>query len=206
MSRQTQCCFVFLALTVVCQSSTAGPRLFPVTVNVFNDAAIPDSVLETGKREAGRIFKAAHIEIRWIDCTTTSAVPPDGSCRDPHHLNLRIVPGGKKQNEDVFGAAFLGVDGTGTYSDVFYDSIENLRTQGQTNIGALLGHVMAHEIGHLLIGSHAHSPWGLMCAKWHAEELQRIEMGTLFFTAEQVNSIHSKLAMSRKMADPASDD
>jgi hypothetical protein len=199
MSRSPQCCLVFLVLSLICQASNSGQNLLPVSVNVFNDASVPESVLDTAKREAGRIFKTAHIEILWIDCSTT-AVLPNGSCRELNtawHLNVRIVPTGKMENEDVFGVAFLGRDGIGTYTDVFYRSLEKLSPQARINPGMLLGHVMAHEMGHLLIGSHAHSHWGLMCGKWHAQELQRLEMGTLFFTPEQVDSIRGRLAMNR---------
>jgi hypothetical protein len=169
-------------------------------VNFFDDASVPKSVLDTAKREAARIFKTAHIEILWIDCSTT-AVLPNSSCRKLNtatHLNVRIVPTGKGENEDVFGIAFLGGDGIGTYTDVFYQSVKKLCPQARINPGILLGHVMAHELGHLLLGSRAHSPWGLMCGNWHAQELRRVEMGTLFFTPEQVDSIHSRLAMNRK--------
>ncbi len=201
MSIPSQCCFVLLAGVLICQRSAGEPTLYPLTINIFNDAAVPDSSLETAKREASRIFAAAHVEIRWIDCNTNASIPPNSSCRDPHatkHLNVRIVPGGKKTKQDIFGIAFLGADGIGAYSDVFYDSVEKLRRDRPSTIGRLLGHVMAHEIGHLLIGSHAHSPWGLMCAKWHAQELRSVEMGSLFFTAEQERSIHRKLETIRQ--------
>ena len=198
MSRPLQRYLVVLAITLTCRAASAAePKLLIITINIFNDAGVPDSALETAKHETSRIFTAAHLQIRWNDCMTTPSVPAGSSCRDlraaANELNARIVPAGKRQNEDIFGVAFLGADGTGKYSDIFYDSVEMLRTQRPINIGRLLGHVMAHELGHLLIGSHAHSPWGLMCAKWHAQELRRMEMGTLFFTPEQEQLIHMRL-------------
>jgi len=60
---------------------------------------------------------------------------------------------------------------------------------------------MAHEIGHLLIGSHAHAPWGIMAAKWHDQELRRLEMGTLFFSAEQEKLMYSRLPVGITVAD-----
>jgi hypothetical protein len=168
-----------------------------VAVDVFNDAGVVSPVLKSAELEAERIFEAAHVQIRWRDCTPAQDRPEaDPACRAvraPNHLNLRIVPGSAKENDDVFGMAFLGADGTGVYSDVFYGSVEKLHTQAHSNLGRVLGHVMAHEIGHLLIGSHAHSSWGIMCAKWHDQELKRLEMGALFFTVEQEKSIHSRL-------------
>ena len=178
-------------------SSSSQSLLTPVRVDVFNDAGVLSPVLTSAEVEVERIFDAAHIHIRLRDCTPAENNPPaDPGChalRGPNHLSLRILPGANKQNDDIFGVAFLAADGTGVYSDVFYGSVEKLHSQVPTNLARVLGHVMAHEIGHLLIGSHAHSPWGIMCAKWHDQELQRLEMGTLFFTAEQEKSMYSRL-------------
>ena len=200
MSRQIHAYFIVVALCTAYASSTyasSGTKsLLTVTVDVFNDAGVASPVLNSAELEAKRIFDAAGIEIRWRDCLPAQGAPADSSChalRAPNHLSLRILPGADKQNADIFGVAFLAADGTGAYSDVFYGSVEKLQTEGHSNIARLLGHVMTHEIGHLLIGSHAHAPWGIMAAKWHDQELRRLEMGTLFFTAEQEKSISDRL-------------
>ena len=39
--------------------------------------------------------------------------------------------------------------------------------------GELLGRAMAHEIGHMLIGTSAHARFGLMRAVWASGELRR---------------------------------
>ncbi len=168
-----------------------------MTVEVFNDAGVASPVLKIAEVEAERIFDAAHIQIRWQDCTPAQDDPESRlACtglRFPHNLSLRIRPGGARENEDVFGVAFLGSGGTGVYSDVFYGSVEKLHTQTHCNPGKVLGHVIAHEIGHLLLGSSGHSSWGIMCARWHPQELQLLEMGTLYFTAEQKKSIYNRV-------------
>lgn len=198
-------CIVVLCLCATYASSSS--ESLPVRIDVFNDAGVAADVLKSAELEARRIFGSAHIEIQWRDCTAAQHEPPaDPGCRavrTPNHLSIRIVPGAQRQNQDVFGVAFLAADGEGGYSDVFYGSVRKLHKEGHGNEGRVLGHVMAHEIGHLLIGSHAHSPWGIMSAKWHAEELQRLERGNLFFTTEQANSIHRKLETSNASSDSA---
>jgi hypothetical protein len=49
----------------------------------------------------------------------------------------------------------------------------------------LLGTVVAHELGHLLLGSHAHSQVGIMVPVWEEESLRNMGMGHLLFTREQ---------------------
>jgi hypothetical protein len=180
MGRRAKTFLLLLFLTTTSRFSTGNSSAVPVTVGVFNDAATSRPLLEFAEQEASRIFMAAGLEIHWVDCTARQENAPGSICPAPHgptHLNLRIVQGGRKVKEDSFGVAFLAADGTGTYIDVFYDAIKKLHHESNTSMARLLGHVMAHEIGHLLIGSHAHSNWGIMCPVWRQRELRNMEIG-----------------------------
>src|SRR5439155_10444253 len=44
---------------------------------------------------------------------------------------------------------------------------------GRSRRRKLLGRVVAHEVGHLLLGTTAHSATGLMRARWNDEEARR---------------------------------
>jgi len=59
--------------------------------------------------------------------------------------------------------------------------------------GILLGHAMAHELGHLLLQSMEHSRTGIMRSRWGKEELLRAESGRLLFTAEQATAMTERL-------------
>ena len=63
--------------------------------------------------------------------------------------------------------------------------------------GRILGSVIAHEMGHLLLGSSAHAISGIMRARWESAELHRIAMGTLMFLPEQSKRMHARIAMSK---------
>ena len=56
-----------------------------------------------------------------------------------------------------------------------------------------LGNVMAHEIGHLLLGPKAHSPAGIMKAKWNQQELQPAALASLRFTPQQADVIQNEV-------------
>jgi type IV secretory pathway TraG/TraD family ATPase VirD4 len=49
--------------------------------------------------------------------------------------------------------------------------------------------VIAHEVGHLLLGSNSHSQSGIMIAQWHPAELQKLSMGRLLFTPDQIQKL-----------------
>jgi len=168
-----------------------------ITITIHNEAPIPQKVLEQATQEASRIFHQAGVNSVWILCQQSNAgpsTPPD--CRAPVdliHLSLRIVPWSSQMGDSTFGVAFLSEKGLGTYSDVFYPLAEKLSRQCAASLGRVLGHVMAHEIGHLFLGTNAHSPVGIMRPQWQAEELQQIGMGTLLFTPEQARKMHARL-------------
>lgn len=158
-----------------------------ITVLVNDSAGVPTDVLRQAEQEAGRIFRPAGVEVSWMNCGE-EPVKEDGACREVPGANrfvLHIVPNGKTSTDLVFGVAFLGEDGTGKYCNVFFDRIQ----EGHRNVGAstaqLLGTVAAHELGHLLLGSHSHSRWGIMEPVWKEEALRQTGMGTFLFTAEQ---------------------
>ena len=56
----------------------------------------------------------------------------------------------------------------------------------------LLGHVIAHEVGHVLLRE-GHAPKGLMRAKWVDPELLQARTGGLGFTATEGHRIRSRL-------------
>jgi len=56
-----------------------------------------------------------------------------------------------------------------------------LQTSDDVDLAGILGSVMAHEIGHMLLGSHAHAISGIMRGHWESSELHQIAMGTLLF-------------------------
>jgi hypothetical protein len=196
MSKYRQAWLIVIPLLCTTYARSGSKLLTPVTIDVFNDAGVASPVVTSAETEAERIFDAAHIQLRWRDCSAARDEAPDSACRvlrASNHLSLRIVSGSARENGDVFGVAFLGADGTGSYCDLFYGSVEKVRNHSRSNVGRILGHVMAHEIGHLLLGAHAHSSWGIMAPKWHNQELKSLEMGLLFFTAEQEKAIQSRL-------------
>jgi hypothetical protein len=60
---------------------------------------------------------------------------------------------------------------------------------GIIDIPGLLGHVIAHEIGHLLLKSSAHAPEGLMRADFLRADLKKAAQRQLLFSPEQAESL-----------------
>jgi len=84
---------------------------------------------------------------------------------------------------DIFGQTFQDAAGEGNYVLVYYAGIKEFRAATTVPTGELLGCVIAHELGHLLLGTASHSPAGLMSGVWQDAELQQAVRHNLFFTS-----------------------
>jgi hypothetical protein len=110
---------------------------------------------------------------------------------------LNIVPEGKTSSDLVFGLAFLDKDGSGRYGDVFFNRVAAAQRAFGADVSQLLGSVAAHELGHLLLGSHAHASSGIMSAVWTGDVLRHMEMGVLLFTREQASLKRTRIRGER---------
>ncbi len=171
-----------------------------VTIAVHNHAGVSVSTLAQAEQTASSIFRQAGMDVEWVNCEpTTEAKQAVSSCRlaeFPRHLQLSIAPRSKNLTESVFGIAFLGEDGSGCYSDVFFEPAEELHERLHLNLGTVLGHVVAHEIAHLLLGTNAHSETGIMRPKWNEHDLANVSKGELLFTRAQGEKMRDKVAAS----------
>ena len=169
-----------------------------ITVALYDDVHLSRRVLTDAQDETTRVYQKAQINISWIECKSSKTNPaPDLRCQYPSsatHLNLRIVPHASKSSDGIFGVAFLSAGGTGAYGDVFYDSVEKLDRDWHVGSARVLGYVMAHELGHLLLGLNAHSRQGIMCPSWHGDQLRLAGMGTLLFSEEQARFMRDRVA------------
>lgn len=140
-------------------------------------------------RTAGAILRQAGISSHWVDCSASSAARPSATCAAPlapHELALRITPG--PQDDGVPDKWTLGYSlvepttGKGTLATVFSDRVTWLAEAAKSPRPVLMGRVVAHELGHLLIGTSEHSPAGLMRAKWTSDDVARDRREDWLFT------------------------
>jgi hypothetical protein len=72
-----------------------------------------------------------------------------------------------------------------------------MHESSHVSLASILGHGVAHEIGHLLLGTNSHAETGIMRARWQSEELASVSKGALFFSSNQSQEMRNKLATWR---------
>jgi hypothetical protein len=93
-----------------------------------------------------------------------------------------------------FGLAVLNHEGRfPTHAYVFLHRAVDLAKNELAPWTGILGQLIAHELGHLLLGTNSHFLVGIMRATWRAAEIKQALMGNLVFTPEQVNQIRADL-------------
>ena len=165
-------------------------------IYVYNKARVPGTVLIRAEQNAARIFRLSGLEASWISCSTSES--PGINCSglpQPRDVIVQIVHETKNLKYDIFGAAFLGKDGTGQYTDVYYNRLDELHRDWNVPLESVLAHVMAHEIGHILLGLNAHSGLGIMRGSWDSEEIKALERGRLLFSSQQSRAMRDRLML-----------
>jgi hypothetical protein len=99
----------------------------------------------------------------------------------------------------LFGYALPGEEqGFGVVANVFFDRVEDLAAEVRArpvgrifSSAVILGHLIAHELGHLLLGVNSHSLSGIMSFPWGRDQLQRTTRGQLLFTGQEGTQIQA---------------
>lgn len=187
----TQKVVAFVLLSGSLALAAPGEADTTVTVRILNRAGVSRHMLETAEGEAARIFRAAGIDIVWNDCSVTHQCQ---KAPGMHELVLSIVNDGRTLSDLTYGVAFLDPDGNGKYADVFFRRVEAAYRIEDGNVARLLGTVAAHELGHLLLGAHAHSFTGVMLPSWKNKTLRDVRAGSLLFTSAEAALMRSRIS------------
>jgi len=182
--------------TVQGQSEVDLANGLTLTIEVDNWAKVSPATLQKGQAVAGQIFAEAGVTLRWVDCPCEQP-RPDATTR-----SLRIIPKLFGLTMSAFRSDHLGfaavTEEGGVLATVFYDRIESLGKGG--DISSLLGLATAHELGHLLLGSNAHTDEGIMQPHWTRKLLRQAHRSHFRFTAKQLDTIRGRVSSYQAMA------
>ena len=184
---------VALALTLVplvwwAPGAKAAIILNDVVVRVYDNTGLPTVLRRTSLTRAAEIFARAEVEIGWVHCPARCGRAPS-----PDQLILRIT----RSPATAVGLGTSLIDPVlqeGRLATVYVDQVDAMARRSNTDRTSILSRAIAHEIGHLLLGTTEHTRTGLMRGIWTAEELRRDHGEDWQFSPYQRTLLRARLA------------
>ena len=179
-----------LAVLLTCLVGEAGAEGQPVRLGIrlnSNGVAVPQWVLAQARATVARVYAKAGIDIVW-----------NSEWDQAPHLQLTMIltdraPGSAAGNKEVLAVAPLPETGCGRIAYILWPRVEAFAHAGGGQAPKVLGRVMAHEIGHLLLGHNAHTRDGIMRAAWNTPDFTGIDNGAAF-SVEQSGQMRGRIA------------
>ncbi len=163
-----------------------------LTVRFYNHAAIPAADLEAAEREAANIFALAGVDILWVDCGISPrkrkmcdrVAGRKGSA-------LKLIPesmaAGLPRPAEQFAIAVPSM------IFVFCQRVQDAVAKAGFSEGRLLGDILAHELGHEVLGEASHSASGIMKPRLGPGDVALAERGLLRFSDAQARQLRAAL-------------
>jgi len=192
MARVSIVALVLLATTLARAVHASKPEMVAaLAIRVEDLTGVPLAIKQDGLAGAARIFTKAGVTLVWCEheCLASEPVTPSILVR------LEFVPGRTEPSRTLPGTVL----GSATSSPVptmrvFYEDVREVADQRQVRPEALTAYVIAHELGHLLLGDHAHTASGLMKYLWDTQDVVHgVAQGAFSFSTDQAARIRRAL-------------
>jgi hypothetical protein len=157
-----------------------------IVVHVEDMAGLRPHVMDSAEKELVRIYAMAGVRAVWPR-TLPVTIETDGV----PSVTVRILDAAATErllarsalDAKVLGAAVPGAN----RAYVFFPRVESVARFHDRQLGTLLGAAVAHEVGHLLLPTGAHSSLGIMRADLEVRSLR--STGLTRFTPSQAEEI-----------------
>ena len=164
-----------------------------LTLVIYDHAHVGPETLTNAENTVSEIFGHANVQLIWRDGFAYAAERQKAEIaapEDPATLVVKLQPASEAARYGVRS----GCEGIGFESGaiVFVRSLDPRSTAAPT--ATHLGYVIAHELGHILLGPDAHSIVGIMRGTLLQQDWEKAAQGTLGFTRSQQKQIRTWIA------------
>ncbi len=190
---------VMLAIEFLAQgTSRAAIILDAFVIRVYDNAGVKPADRSAALRHAAEILFRAELEVEWLTCP---AHREGWGCAQPptsQEIIVRLTNSPLPAQEGArraFGhSALAGSPREGILATVYVDRVNWLAGTLTAQRNLVLGRAIAHEVGHLMLGTNEHTPTGLMREVWTPEELARNRPEDWQFSPAQIAHLQTRLA------------
>jgi hypothetical protein len=159
-------------------------------VRIFDLTGQRDDQRQVALDTAATVMTTAGVRVIWTLCSAAVTSAPD--CDRPLRDTERIVrvmqtspPWSRQEGAPMGDSVVDGKSQSGVLATVYGDRVDWMASRAAINPAVLIGRAIAHELGHLLLGSR-HASAGIMRRSWSANDLRCDRPGNWQFTREQV--------------------
>ena len=166
-----------------------GAETCTVRVHVNNLFVAPPAALFQAKSVAREMFGRIGVQVQWQG---TAARDTDAGCWPPVEIDLEAgLPEADRPDSMAYATPYA--EGRARIH-VFVARVASMVPANR--MGILLGHVLVHEITHVLQGVSRHSGQGVMKAHWDIPDFRAMEVHPLPFDDLDVLLIHAGVRRS----------
>lgn len=180
------------------------------TLRIYDYVDLEKGLLESSLKETRTIFQRFGLDVDWRSCPTSTADQRRNSACDAPlrgtDLVIRLLPPGMGAKlalpDGVFGFALpAGAGEHAAHATILFNRVAELAARSEADESfpggapVILGHVIAHEIGHLLLGRDSHASAGVMSFRWGARTLRKMRRGLLRFSSAERRRIREAIRL-----------
>lgn len=163
-------------------------------VLLFDFVSLPEKTQQQVQEQVTKIYREAGVEMEWAPCSTgegqTALYPSCTGFENATHILVRFRPHIRKGLKSEAAAEAII---PARIINVFWDRVQYEANSLRVPVPEVLAYVIAHEIGHLLLGPNSHTLAGIMAAKWRSRDLINISQGGLRFTLQECGRINEEV-------------
>ena len=177
-----------------------------VVIRTYNAARLAEADVESAMATATSILKASELALTWRGCEDGYVRNPAHPCAAPLGVNeiavriVRMTTDAGYRGELSLGYSLVDTaTHSGKLATIYLDRVAWLANAAGVDPTTLLGRAIAHELGHLLLGTNAHSDSGLMRALWSCADLQRNDGSDWVFAPADAQALHQAIHLREVM-------
>ncbi len=165
-------------------------------VRIYDNVGVLGSELASALRTTHEILRRADLNADWVQCRSRRDGPMPAVCDQAlssGDVVVRLIVGseGESGERRALGYSLFDANGVSGFATVYVDRVDWLAKRAQYPRAPVLGRAIAHEIGHLILRSNAHTDTGLMREVWTAEQVVRNRREDWTFSADQSGDLRN---------------
>jgi hypothetical protein len=191
-------CVTLLAGAAPAHGAVVEPEL-GIVIRTY-DAAVTTGDLPRAMEAARMLLADAGIGVTWVRCDVAFVERGRDACLAPlaaNELAIRFVllpPHIAAKSLVTLGDSLIDTQRrTGSLATIYLNRVTQLASRCGIEVATLLGRALAHEVGHLLLGTSDHAATGLMRPSWSQAALRRGDASDWRFTARDTEALRNSV-------------